>query len=85
MPDVLDELRTEARKLVPAPEGRGSILGLIGHPDALPRIDDRRFRDLVGVKADTMLTLPDWSVWMLRELQAARAIAESSAPKTPDS
>ena len=82
---VLDELRTEARKLVAAPEGRGSILGLIGHPGALPRSDDRRFRDLVGVKADTMLTLADWSVWMLRELQAARAIAESSAPKTPDS
>ena len=81
---VLDELRTEARKLVAAPEGRGSILGLIGHPEALPRSDDRRFQDLVGVKADAMLTLPDWSVWMLRELQAARAIAESS-PKTPDS
>ena len=82
---VLDELRTEARKLVAAPEGRGSILGLIGHPGALPRSDDRRFRDLVGVKADTMLTLPDWSVWMLRELQAAQAVAESSAPNTPDS
>ena len=78
---VLDELRTEASKLVVAPEGRGSILGLIGHPDAVPQIDHRRFRDLVGVQPDTMLTLPDWSVWMLRELQAARAIAEASAPK----
>ena len=79
--DVLAELRTETSKLVTAPEGRGSILGLIGHPDAVPQIDHRRFRDLVGVQPDTMLTLPDWSVWMLRELQAARAIAEASAPK----
>ena len=78
---ALAELRTEAAKLVTAPEGRGSILGLIGHPDAVPQIDHRRFRDLVGVRPDIMLTLPDWSVWMLRELQAARAIAEASAPK----
>ena len=81
--EVLNELRTEASKLVAAPEGRGSILGLIGHPDAVPQVDHSRFRDLVGVQADTMLTLPDWSVWMLRELQAARAIAEC-ALKTPD-
>lgn len=76
---VLDELRTEASSLVAAPEGRGSILGLIGYPDAVPQMDCGRFRDLVGVQPDTMLTLPDWSVWILRELQAARAIAESSA------
>ena len=81
---VLHELRTEASQLVATPEGRGSILGLIGHPNAVSQINDRRFRDLVGVQPDAMLTLPDWSVWMLRELQAARAIAESSAPETPD-
>ena len=78
---VLTEMRTEIGKLVTTPEGRGSVLGLIGHPDAVPEIDDRRFRDVVGVKTDTELTLPDWSVWMFRELQAARAIAEASAPK----
>ena len=77
---VLDELRAEASRLVAAPGGRGSILGLIGHPDDVAQIDRGRFRDLVGVQPDTMLTLPDWSVWMLRELQAARAIAESSTP-----
>ena len=74
--EVLNELRTEASKLIAAPKGRGSILGLIGHPDAVPQVDHSRFRDLVGVHPDTMLTLPDWSVWLLRELQAARAIAE---------
>ena len=78
---VLAELRTETSKLVTGPEGRGSILGLIGHPDAVLQIDHRRFRDLVGVQPDTMLTLPDWSVWMLRELQAARAIAEATPSK----
>ena len=79
--DALADLRTEAGNLVAAPEGRGPLLALIGHRDALPQIDDRRFRDLVGAKSDTALTLPDWSVWMFRELQAARAAAEASVPK----
>ena len=78
---VLNDLRTEAGKLVSAPTGRGSILALIGHPDTAPQVDDRRFHDLVGVEADTALTLLDWSVWIFRELQAARAITEASAPK----
>ena len=78
---VLSELRTEAGKLVSASVGRGSVLAVIGHLDAVPQIDDRGFRDRIGVKADTALTLPDWSVWIFRELQAARAIAEASAPK----
>ena len=79
--DILSDLRTEAGKLVAAPAGRGAILALIGHPEAVPQIDDRRFRDLVGIKPDTLLTLPDWSVWIFRELQAARAAVEASAPK----
>ena len=78
---ILADLRTEAGKLVTAPKGRGLVLALIGHPDAVPQIDDRRFRDLVGIKPDTALTLPDWSVWIFRELQAARAATEASAPK----
>ena len=79
--DVLAELRTEAGRLVTAPAGRGLILGLIGHPDAVPQSDDRRFRDLVGIKPHITLTLPDWSVWVFRELQAARAVAEASPPR----
>ena len=78
---VLVELRKEAGRLVNAPASRGPVLALIGHVDVEPQIDDRRFRDLVGVMPETALTLPDWSVWMFRELQAARAIAEASAPK----
>ncbi len=79
--DDLAELRTEAGKLVATPAGRGLLLALIGHPDVLPRLDDRKFRDLVGIEPDTALTLPDWSVWMFRELQAVRAATEASVPK----
>lgn len=78
---ILAELRTQAGNLVAAPAGRGSILGLVGHPEVALQIDDHRFRNLVGVKPDTMLTLPGWSVWLFRELQAARAIKEASASK----
>ena len=79
--DVLSQLRTEAAKLAGAPAGRCSILAAIGHPDAMLQIDDTGFRDRIGVKPDTALSLPDWSVWVFRELQAARAVAEASTPK----
>lgn len=79
--DALADLRKEAGNLTVAPAGRGPLLALIGHGDVLPQIDDRKFRDLVGVKPDTALTLPDWSVWMFRELQAARAVTEPSVSK----
>ena len=79
--DVLSQLRTEAAKLVSPPAGRCSILAIVGHPDAIPRLDDSGFRDRIGLKPDAALTLPDWSVWVFRELQAARAVAEASTPK----
>ncbi len=78
--DILSELRTDAAKLVGAPTGRCSVLAVIGQPDAIHQLDDRRFRDRIGVKVDTALTLPEWSVWIFRELQAARAVAEASTP-----
>ena len=78
---TLAELKTEARNLVSARAGRGPILALVAHPEATRQVDDRAFRDFVGVSPDTMLSLPDWSVWIFRELQAARAIAEAAAPK----
>ena len=79
--NVLSQLRTEAAKLVSAPAGRCSVLAIVGHPDAIPQLDDPGFRDRIGVKPNTALTLPDWSVWIFRELQAARAVAEASKPK----
>lgn len=79
---VLAELRAEAARLVPAPPvGRGPALGLIGHPELLSQTDDRSFRDLVGVKPETQISLSDWSVWLLREFQAAQAVFEASAPR----
>ena len=78
---VLTDLRTEAARLVPAPRGRGLLLGLIGHPELLSQIDDNGFRDLAGVESDTQLSLPDWSVWLLREFQAARTVVEASPVK----
>ena len=83
--DVLSEFRTESGKLVGAPSGRGSILGVIGYSDAMRGINKSEFRELVGVNADTPLTLPDWSVWIFRELQAARAVAEASGTKRQSS
>ena len=79
--DVLAVLRTGAAELVAAPTGRGPLLALIGHSDVLSQLDDQSFRDLSGVKPDTELSLPDWSVWLLREFQAARTVAEASTPK----
>ncbi|MCY4354369.1 MAG: GTPase-associated system all-helical protein GASH [Truepera sp.] len=79
--DLLSPLRTEAGNLVSAPSGRCSVLAMIGHSDAMHQLDDRGFRDRIGVTPDLELTLPDWSVWIFRELQAARAVAEASAPK----
>lgn len=79
--DILSRLRTEAAMLVGAPAGRCSVLAVIGHPDIMLQLDDTGFRNRIGVKPDTALTLPDWSVWIFRELQAARAVAEASTPK----
>ena len=77
----LTELRKEATRLVAAPTGRGPLLGLIGYPEVLLQIDDRRFRNLVGINSDTELNMPDWSVYLLREFQAARAVMGVSTPK----
>ena len=78
---ILGELRTEAAKLVTAPVGRGPLLSLIGYPELLSKTDDCGFRDLVGVKPDSQLSLSDWSVWLLREFQAARTAVEASAAR----
>lgn len=75
-------LRQAASELVPAPVGRGPLLGLIGHWDARNVIDDQEFRRLFGVPADTALTLPAWAAWIFRELQALRAIREAAVEKT---
>ena len=79
--EVLSELRSEAGKLVDAPRGRSSILAVIGHANTMSQIDDRGFRDRVGAKPEKALTMAEWSVWIFREFQAARAVAEAATPK----
>ena len=80
----LTDLRNYIATLVEAPVGRSSILGLLGHPAASRGMDREKFQDVAAVRSHTTLTLPDWSVWLFRELQAARAIAEASSmrPRT---
>lgn len=79
--EVLSGLRSEAGRLVDAPEGRSSILAVIGHANTMSQIDDRGFRNRVGVKPEKVLTMAEWSVWIFREFQAARAVAEAATPK----
>ncbi len=79
--DELAELRKEAARLVITPTGRGPLLGLIAYPEVLSQIDDRGFLDLVGIRPEIELNMPDWSVYLLREFQAARAVTEVSTPK----
>lgn len=77
----LEPLRHAAAEAVPKPTGRGPVLGLIGHDPGGALLDDRAFRDLVGVPADTALKTAEWATWLFRELQAARATQEGTEVK----
>src|SRR5260370_37782999 len=79
---LTDELRTDerllalreaAKGLVSASGGRGFLLALAAKVDPRVKIDDQAFKDLVGVAPTTKITLPQWSGWIFREFQAARA------------
>lgn len=86
--DALAPLREAAAELTAAPTGRGPVLGLIGHGGAVAAIDDSNlFRDWVGVRADTRLTLANWATWLFRELQATRAtkLVPASKPRAKKS
>lgn len=76
----LAELRQVASQLVPERNGRGPIVGLLGQGRGQD-IDDARFVELVGVPAETLLTIPEWATWLFRELQAARAAQEGPEQK----
>lgn len=77
----LTPLREAAAQLVPEPVGRGPLLGLLGSGAGRSRLDDRGFRAQVGVPANSALTVPEWAMWLFRELQAARATQEDTEPK----
>jgi hypothetical protein len=73
----LARLREAAAELVPPPAGRSPILALIGHPQSLVTGDPQKFRAFVGAEPDAPLSIPAWAVWIFRELQAMRAVAET--------
>jgi hypothetical protein len=75
----LAPFRSAVSTVLPRATGRGPLLALIAHPEAPPSLSDQGFLELVGVPASALLDLPTWSTWLFRELQAARAAAESTA------
>lgn len=78
--EELAPLRNASAQLVPEPTGRGPLLGILGHGFARS-LNDEQFRNLVGIPAESALTVPQWATWIFRELQAARAIQEGTGTK----
>lgn len=78
--DNLAPLRDTSAQLLPEPNGRGPLLGILGHGFGR-NINDEQFRNLVGIPADSELTIPQWATWIFRELQAARAMHEGTKAK----
>lgn len=79
--EALSNLREAVAEHFAAPVGRGPIFALIGHPQSQSPIDDQTFRDLVGIPAKTLISMPAWATWLFRELQAARATNEGADGK----
>ncbi|BEI22909.1 GTPase-associated system all-helical protein GASH [Vibrio fluvialis] len=78
--EELTPLRDASSQYLPAPTGRGPLLGILGH--GLGRhIDDNSFRSLTGISTESVLTIPQWATWIFRELQAARAMQEGTGTK----
>lgn len=77
----LASLRSEIASLFSAPQGRGPVLALIAHPENPVSRNVDEFGRLVGISRETELTLSGWAAWVLRELQAAKAVSEESDEK----
>ncbi|OLT11215.1 hypothetical protein BJF79_04805 [Actinomadura sp. CNU-125] len=78
--DRLVALRENGADLVASPAGRGPLLSLIAHPEArASHAEEEEFRRLTGLRPETQLTLPDWAVWVFRELQAVRAAKQRTS------
>lgn len=78
--EELAPLRNASAQLLPEPTGRGPLLGILGHGFGR-HIDDDQFLHLVGIPAESALTIPQWATWIFRELQAARAMQEGTGAK----
>ena len=79
--ETLAPLRSVAADLVAAPEGRGPLLALIGHPTHANAKEESSFQMLSGVPADAELDARAWAGWIFRELQAAKAASDASPAK----
>ena len=79
--DGLASLRAAASKLAGAPEGRGPLLALIGHPAHSSARDAEAFQRLTGVPARSELDAVAWAGWLFRELQASKAATDASPAK----
>ena len=79
--DGLTALRGAAAQIAAAPEGRGPLLALIGHPAHAGARSAAEFERLTGIPADSELTPVAWAGWLFRELQAAKAATDASPAK----
>lgn len=77
--ESLAACRLVSKDMVGAPDRRGCVLALIGHSDASNARDKAMFRRLTGIPLDAQLNLPEWSTWLFREFQAARAVSTATA------
>lgn len=79
--ETLAPLRSVAADLVAAPEGRGPLLALIGHPAHANAKEESSFQRLSGVPTDAEMDPVAWAGWIFRELQAAKAASDGSPAK----
>ncbi len=67
-------LRTFAADHLPAPNGRGPLLALIGHATSAPNLEPTILQALGGIDPAKKFFAAEWGTHIFRELQAARAI-----------
>ena len=80
--DAMAPLREIAALMVPPATGRGPLLSLIGHVGTPGVLDEPSLRLFGGLGVETALSPSAWGTWLFRELQAARAVAASTAKRT---
>ena len=78
--DILENFRVQVRTHLSSPSGRTLILALICYPETSLQVDSN-FRDYAGVEPEIKLAISEWSLWIFRELQATKALAEAASHK----
>ncbi|BCA26723.1 hypothetical protein PtoMrB4_07000 [Metapseudomonas otitidis] len=79
--EIMQPFRTLAAQYAAAPVGRGPLLSLIGHPNDSGADEVATLRAISGLDAYTKMTPSDWGAYLFRELQAARAISDTSTKR----